>query len=218
MKDSIIYLKTDTETLIGNLNFSMPNYVEVKSIAPYFGITLKNETIGNEEWDDEQQKAISNDLLSDCFKISEIIDENSEKLKADYLKLLSTLDGFNNKKQEDFLRNRDELLKVFMRTYFPEKILPEEKHGFYELKIFSFLNQYFSLNGKQANLQIKSKVTENAEPPAFEKLETELKEYLSKSEDERLGSLAQQILSKRENRFNWFLQQEFIKINNIKKQ
>lgn len=213
MKDSIIYVKKEEHHLIGNVNIGLSHFVEVKIISPYEGLTLCASPLDQEEWSEEQQKENAEKILFDCFKISGLMEDKKQFIKSDFQQLLHNLDTFNNLKSEDYVRNRDELMRVFLRTHFSELCGNELLQDDYGTQIFIFLNTYFALNGKCAELNLSSLMRNQPEPPPFASLENLLKEYLTKSDEQRIELLAQHIINNQKSKYSWFLSQEFL-INN----
>lgn len=213
MKDCIIYVKKEEHHLIGNVNIGLSHLVEVKIISPYAGLTLCASSLDQEEWNEDQQKENAERLLFDCFKISQLMENKKQLIKSDFHQFLHNLNTFNNHKSEDYARNRDELMRVFLRTHFSELCGNDSMQDDYGTQIFIFLNTYFALNGKCVELNLSSLMQNQPEPPPFASLENLLKEYLTKSEEQRIELLAQHIINNQKSKYSWFLSQEFL-INN----
>lgn len=209
MKNSILYFEKANFRIIGNVNFLLPDLAEVHMISPYEGFILQG--VPNQSNEPDENKFVKT-LLEKAYDLCKIIQSQKEQIGSDFKILLETLEKFNNKKAEDYHRNREELMKIFMKNYF--SIITDSFKGNTSEEIFRFLSHYFIKNGKCADLDIRTRLTENAQPPIFFQLETELKEYLEKSDYQRIELLAEQILTRRKGKYDWFLQQEFLDQSN----
>lgn len=210
MKKSIIHFEKEGRIITGNLCISMPSLVEVKILSPFNNLVLQRTPEDLKEFTDEQQNQTAFDLLQKCFEISTIIKVNNKSIGKDFLQLLSNLENFNNGKSEIYIRNRDELLGVFMRAYFADFIKGNTTSTNYCIGIFNFLSLYYINNGKCADLNINTTFNTNPQPPSFPNLEQKLKEYLAKPFEEKLFLLGQQSVNKKSSEYDWFLMQEFI--------
>ncbi len=201
---TLIEIQYQQQRIIGRICTSLPYLVEVKIIYPYNDFCAKQFS-ENEDWNSEQQYKIAQQLLTDLFEVCSLIFSMSENQKADFFKLLETLDNFNNKNPVDYQRNRDELMKVFVKTNFTN--IPETKRSSYAEMIFDFLAIHLLRNGKESLAKPKEETT--IPPPLFSSLKVLLKEYLSKDAKEKLGLLVQQIETQKTHQYSWFLEQEF---------
>ncbi|QOW09794.1 hypothetical protein Q73A0000_05135 [Kaistella flava (ex Peng et al. 2021)] len=213
MRNSIIYFENNDRIVVGNISISMPTLVELQILSPFNGLVLQRIPEDSKEFNDEEQNSAGQDLIQKCFEISAIIQEHNKIIRKDFLQLLTNLENFNNGKSEIYIRNRDELLGVFMRAHFPDFNDGENSNINFSEGIFTFLSQYFISNGKCADLEITTTFTTNPKPPCFSDLEQQLKEYLAKPFEEKLFLLAQQSMNKRKGHYDWFLMQEFIENN-----
>lgn len=213
MKNSIIYFEYNDRIVVGNISISMPTLVEVQILSPFNGLVLQRIPEDSKEFTDEEQSSAGQGLIQKCFEISTIIQEHNKIIRKDFMQLLTNLENFNNSKSEIYIRNRDELIGVFMRAHFPDFNDGENSTINISEGIFIFLSQYFIYNGKCANLEISTTFTTNPKPPSFSDLEQQLKEYLTKPFEEKLFLLAQQSVNKTKGNYDWFLIQEFIENN-----
>lgn len=214
MRNSIIYFEKEDRIITGNICISMPSLVEVRILSPFNGLVLQRTPEDLKEFTYEQQNQTALDLLQKGFEISSIINVNNKVIGKDFLQLLTNLENFNNGKSEIYIRNRDELLGVFMRAYFADFIKGNTPTTNYCIGIFKFLSLYYINNGKCADLDISTTFNTNPQPPSFHTLEQKLKEYLAKPFEEKLFLLGQQSVNKNSSEYDWFLMQEFIVENN----
>ena len=214
MRNSIIYTEKGSNRIIGNVNFSLPNLAEIRLISPYNGFVLQGEKSVVNHNAERAEEDYLNELLERAFEICEQFQQKSKNISSDFLKLQDTLLKFNNTKKEDFQRNRDELMKVFISNHLPE--MEEKMIDFVDFKsaVYHFLNSYYAENGSFAAPDFRTKFKESAEAPEFEQLQTLLSEYLEKSKQEKIEMIASQILTGNTGTYDWFLQQEFFRINN----
>lgn len=214
MRNSIIYTEKGSNRIIGNVNFSLPNLAEIRLISPYNGFVLQGEKSFVNHNAERAEEDYLNELLERAFEICEQFQQKSKNITSDFLKLQDTLLKFNNTKKEDFQRNRDELMKVFISNHLPE--MEEKMNDFVDFKsaVYHFLNSYYAENGSFEAPDFRTKFKETAEAPEFEQLQTLLSEYLEKSKQEKIEMIASQILTGNTGAYDWFLQQEFFRINN----
>lgn len=214
MRNSIIYTEKGSNRIIGNVNFSLPNLAEIRLISPYNGFVLQGEKSVVNHNAERAEEDYLNELLERAFEICEQFQQKSKNITSDFLKLQDTLLKFNNTKKEDFQRNRDELMKVFISNHLPE--MEEKMNDFVDFKsaVYHFLNSYYAENGSFEAPDFRTKFKETAEAPEFEQLQTLLSEYLEKSKQEKIEMIASQILTGNTGAYDWFLQQEFFRINN----
>lgn len=209
MKNSILYFEKENLRIIGNVNFLLPDLAEVQMISPYQGFILQG--VPNQSGEPNENKFVKT-LLERAYDLCKIIQSQKDEIGSNFRLLLETLEKFNNKKVEDYHRNSEELMKIFMKNHF--STFTDSFNGNTSEEIFRFLSHYFIKNGKCADLDIRTRFTENAQPPIFSELDADLKEYLEKNEYQRIELLAEQILTRTKGKYDWFLQQEFLDITN----
>lgn len=214
MRNSIIYTEKDGYRIIGNVNFCFPNLIEVRLISPFNGFILRGERSVVNTNTGRTNEDYLKELLERAFEVSKKLQQKNQVITSEFLKLQETLLKFNNTKKVDFQRNRDELMKVFISNHLPE--MEEKMNDFVDFKaaVYHFLNSYYAENGSFAAPDFRTKFKETAEAPEFEQLQTLLSEYLEKSKQEKIEMIASQILTGNTGTYDWFLQQEFFRINN----
>ena len=209
MIKSVVNIANKNCHIIGKINLVLATYAEVEILAPYCGFRYRCSISITENEAQEQSDAFAAALLKEAYLICDTIQTNREAMKTDFLRLLETLEKFNNRKTEDYRRNKDELLKVLMKSFFSTTGYSPENLSEVAEAIFEFLALYFIRHGKSAELDIRTRFAENPQTPSFNELQPLLKIYLEKSIDERIELLSEQILTKKPGTFDWFIQQEF---------
>lgn len=187
----------------------LATYAEVEILAPYCGFRYRCSISITENEAQEQSDAFAAALLKEAYLICDTIQTNREAMKTDFLRLLETLEKFNNRKAEDYRRNKDELLKILMKSFFSNTGYSPEKSSEVAEAIFEFLALHFIRHGKSAELDVRTRFAEHPPTPSFNELQPLLKIYLEKNIDERIEILSEQILTQKPGTFDWFIQQEF---------
>ena len=208
METGIISTQSEKTTITGLNVINMDGFVEVKMISPYYGLVLQHTTGKDEEIPLSDGDEVAVALLKKCFNISSIIQAHRSAIRKDFLQLISNLEKFNNERSDIYIRNRDELMGVFMRTHFKDYCKEEAINT--DKAIFNYLSFYFITNGKCAELDVRTTVRSSIKPPRFQELNPLLQEYLAKSFEERIRMLALQTMKGSEGKYDWFLSQEFI--------
>ena len=209
MKNSIIHFNSEDTVVVGNVCIGMPSLVEVRILSPFHGFTLQQLPARFKEFTDDEQHSVAQSLLGKCYEISINIEQNCDAIKKDFLQLLTNLENFNNAQRDIYIRNRDELLGVFMRAHFSQFSDDNDEIN-YSDGLFNYLSSFFCRNGKHAELNIRTEFISHPTPPPFTDLPRLLEEYLKKSFEERLLMLVQQSISSYSHIYDWFLIQEFI--------
>ncbi|WP_285269202.1 hypothetical protein [Kaistella rhinocerotis] len=209
MIKSVVNIANKNCHIIGKINVVLATYAEVEILAPYCGFRFRSSISTTENEAKEQSDAFAETLLNEAYLICDTIQTNREAMKTDFLRLLETLEKFNNRKTEDYIRNKDELLKVFMKSFFSGTDYSPKKSSEVAEAIFEFLALYFIRHGKSAELDVRTRFAEHPRTPSFNELQPLLKIYLEKSIDDRIELLSEQILTQKTGTFDWFIQQEF---------
>lgn len=210
MHTNPVYHRNGNAPLLGIVHYQFGGICEVRILSPYSGFVLAER---HEEGSETAEAATGNQayrMLETCHQVCEKLQREHKEAKAAFIKLLETLESFNNKLPEDFERNRNELMKVFMNQFFRDVFESEELYRNVRDGIFSFLGNYFLKYGKCAELDLRTERSSEAPPPPFHELEAKLREYLDHSEEQRTELLALHILARKNTEYSWFLQQEFL--------
>lgn len=210
MKNCILCCKKDGYYIIGNINIVLQNVAQIQILSPYYGFELQATS---ECYETASEQELTHAILRKTFEICRILQEQHQEIRTDFLTLMETLEKFNNKNTEDYQRNRNELMKVFMNRFFQPVEHASCKHIYERDAIFNFLAGFFIKNGKTAKLNITTLYVQHAPPPQFDMLESLLKDYFIKTESEKIELLAEQILTRKKGKYDWFIQQEFLQEN-----
>lgn len=213
MRNTIIHLENNGRRIIGNVNIFLSDFAEVQIISPYFGFILQGNRCATNEKSGQPEASLEEVILQRSYDLCRILQERHQEIRTDFLTLTETLEKFNNRNTEDYHRNRNELMKVFMNRFFQTTEESNVNYLFERDAVFNFLAHYFIKNGKASELRITTLYATYIPPPAFTDLEHLLKDYLTKTESEKMELLAEKILSKKNGKYDWFIQQEFLTEN-----
>lgn len=207
MNRNLLTIELQGQTIIGNVNFSTPFAVEVKIFSPYKGLVLSKINKG-EDWNAEQQYKIAEQLLEDCYRYSTDLMRHRDLARMEFVKMLGILDKFNSQNRYDYMRNREQLMRVYAKSQLPHYKPEEDVDGRTALEIFNFMATWIVVNGKFPDFNIHSRPKDRV-PPKFSQLEEKLRNYNSKSTEEKLQLQFREIATEKATEFAWFLEQEF---------
>lgn len=210
MQSTIIQYENHGCQIVGNVNFHIGETAEVTILLPYSDFTIKGKVFeksadNNSGWELPYRK-----ILQRIFEICERLQAQRHELKHDFLRLQETLEKSNNTSAEDYRRNRNELMKVFMKRFIYDHAEPDENYQYERDAVYHYLCRYFAEHGKPAPLDFMKVLIIQTLPPPFDLLEEILKSYLQMTGTERIEMLTQYLITKNPTPYDWFLCQEFL--------